>query len=154
MTPNSEGETQGEGWLGRYLRLGGAPMMVCAHAMGVWGHAPPEKNRCSEIASEAIFVLKFIFRLDAARIPALSVFWSATCHVTRQSVTGSPRQFTEGQILTKGGARASGTPSFTTYVMKSYSYILSMIKKHIMTVILACIGSTLWVRRLLTKSPS
>ena len=42
--------------------------------VGVWGHAPPEKNRCSEIASEAIFVLKFIFRLDAARIPALSVF--------------------------------------------------------------------------------
>jgi len=82
-------------------------MMVCAHATGVWGHAPPEKNRCSEIASEAIFVLKFIFRLDAARIPAPSVFWSATCHVTRQLVTGSSRQFegggTEGQILTKGG---------------------------------------------------
>ena len=27
------------------------------------------KIRCSEIASEAIFVLKFIFGLDAARIP-------------------------------------------------------------------------------------
>ena len=28
------------------------------------------KSRCSEIASEAIFVLKFMFVLDAARIPA------------------------------------------------------------------------------------
>ena len=40
-------------------------------------HAPPEKIfkiRCSEIASEAIFVLKFIFGLDAARIPGPSVF--------------------------------------------------------------------------------
>ena len=32
------------------------------------------KIRCSEIASEAIFVLKFIFGLDAARIPGLSAF--------------------------------------------------------------------------------
>ena len=32
------------------------------------------KIRCSEIASEATFVLKFIFGLDAARIPGLSVF--------------------------------------------------------------------------------
>ena len=31
------------------------------------------KIRCSEIASEAIFVLKFIFGLDAARIPGPSV---------------------------------------------------------------------------------
>ena len=46
------------------------------HIRGVWGHAPPEnflKNWCSEIASEAIFVLKFIFGLDAARILGLSV---------------------------------------------------------------------------------
>ena len=34
----------------------------------------PHKIRCSEIASEAILVLKFIFGLDAARIPGLSVF--------------------------------------------------------------------------------
>ena len=48
-----------------------------ARTRGVWGHAPPEKFfkiRCSEIASEAIFVLKSIFGLDAARIPAPSVF--------------------------------------------------------------------------------
>ena len=32
------------------------------------------KIRCSEIASEAIFVLKFIFGLDAARILGPSVF--------------------------------------------------------------------------------
>ena len=33
-----------------------------------------QSNRCSEIASEAIFVLKFIFGLDAARIPGPSDF--------------------------------------------------------------------------------
>ena len=47
------------------------------HTREVWGHAPPEKKikiKCSEITSEAIFVLKFIFRLDAARIPGLTVF--------------------------------------------------------------------------------
>ena len=46
------------------------------HARGVWGHAPPKKFlkiRCSEIASEAISVLKFIFGLDAARILGPSV---------------------------------------------------------------------------------
>ena len=48
-----------------------------AHTRGVWGHALPEKFvkiRCSKIASGAIFVLKFIFGLDAARIPGPSVF--------------------------------------------------------------------------------
>ena len=45
-----------------------------AHARGVWGHAPPEKIMCSEITSEVIFVLKFIFGLNAARIPGPSVF--------------------------------------------------------------------------------
>ena len=65
-----------------------------AHAWGVWGHAPPEKIfkiRCSGIASEAIFVLKFIFGLDAARILGPSVVGTplASRHVTRQSVTGS-----------------------------------------------------------------
>ena len=44
-----------------------------AHARGVWGHAPPGKILCSEIASEAIFVLKLIFGLDAARILSPSV---------------------------------------------------------------------------------
>ena len=46
------------------------------HTRGVWGHAPPEnflKIWCSEIASEVIFVLKFIFGLDAARILGPSV---------------------------------------------------------------------------------
>jgi len=46
------------------------------HARGVWGHAPPEnflKIWCSEIASEAIFVLKFILGLDAARVLGPSV---------------------------------------------------------------------------------
>ena len=49
---------------GRYLRLGGQGgwcVRKHAHARGVWGHAPPEnyfKIRCSEIASEAIFVPK------------------------------------------------------------------------------------------------
>ena len=53
----------------------------CVHkhacTRGVWGHAPPEfffLIRCSEIASEALFVLKFIFGLDAARILGPSVF--------------------------------------------------------------------------------
>ena len=32
------------------------------------------KIRCCEIASEAIFVLKFIFGLDAAGIPSLIAF--------------------------------------------------------------------------------
>ena len=45
---------------------------------------------CSEIASEAIFVFKFIFGLNAARILGPR---NAACHVTRQSVTGSPKQF-------------------------------------------------------------
>ena len=43
------------------------------HALGGLGACSPRKKfkiRCSEIASEAIFVLKFIFGLDAARIPA------------------------------------------------------------------------------------
>ena len=47
-----------------------------AHASEIWGHAPPEnffKIRCSEIASEAIFVLKFIIGVDAARILGPSV---------------------------------------------------------------------------------
>ena len=47
-----------------------------AHVRGVWGHGPPEKFfkiRCSEIASEAIFVLKFMFGLYAARILGPSV---------------------------------------------------------------------------------
>ena len=52
-------------------------MRAYACTREVWGHAPPEiffKIRCSEIASEVIFVLKFIFGLDAARIPGPSVF--------------------------------------------------------------------------------
>ena len=50
---------------GRYLRLGGQRVwcvLTHAHARGVWGHAPPEfffLIRCSEIASEAIFVPKY-----------------------------------------------------------------------------------------------
>ena len=50
---------------------------VSVHALGGCGGMLPQKNfkiRCSEIASEAIFVLKFIFELDAARIPGPSVF--------------------------------------------------------------------------------
>ena len=51
---------------GRYLRLGGGGqrgwcVRKHAHARRVWEHAPPEiyfKIRCSEIASEAIFVPK------------------------------------------------------------------------------------------------
>ena len=52
-------------------------MCISTHTLGGLGHAPPEKFfkiRCSEIASEAIFVLKFIFGLDAARIPDPSIF--------------------------------------------------------------------------------
>ena len=46
---------------------------VSTHALGGSGGMVPQKifkTRCSEIASEAIFVLKFMFVLDAARIPA------------------------------------------------------------------------------------
>ena len=73
---------------GRYLRLGGGaptidntvrPYYLCTdggacvsmHTLGgSWGMLPQKffKIRCSEIASKAIFVLKFIFGLDAARI--------------------------------------------------------------------------------------
>ena len=68
----------------RYLRLGGggAPTVdntvrpyylctdsgVCASTHMLMHMLIFFKIRCSEIASEAIFVLKFIFGLDAARI--------------------------------------------------------------------------------------
>ena len=47
---------------------------VSTHTLGGFGACSPRKSRCSEIASEAIFVLKFIFGLDAARILGPSVF--------------------------------------------------------------------------------
>ena len=47
---------------------------VSTHALGESGGMLPQKIRCSEIASEAIFVLKYIFGLDAATIPGPSVF--------------------------------------------------------------------------------
>ena len=54
---------------GRYLRLGGGGggeggtndgACISTHTLGVWRHDPPKffKTRCSEITSEAIFVLK------------------------------------------------------------------------------------------------
>ena len=49
---------------------------VSTHTLGGSGACSPRKNVkiwCSEIASEAIFVLKFIFGLDAARILGPSV---------------------------------------------------------------------------------
>ena len=53
----------------RYLRLGdiNAGAYVSMHILGGSGGMLPRKIRCSEIVSEAIFVLKFIFGLDAAR---------------------------------------------------------------------------------------
>ena len=62
---------------GRCLRLGGTNDGACVsmHMLGGSGSMLPQKKfRCSEIASAAIFVLKFIFGLDAARIPGPSVF--------------------------------------------------------------------------------
>ena len=50
---------------------------VSTHALGESGGMLPQKSfkiRCSEIASEAIFLLKFIFGLDAVRIPGPSDF--------------------------------------------------------------------------------
>ena len=50
---------------------------ISTHAVGGSGGMLPQKNfkiRCSEIASGAIFVLKFIFGLDATRIPDPGVF--------------------------------------------------------------------------------
>ena len=46
------------------------------HTRGVWGHAPPEKflKLGALRLLLSIFVLKFIFGLDAARIPGPSVF--------------------------------------------------------------------------------
>ena len=44
-------------------------MRKYAHTRGVCSPRKKFKIRCSEIASEAIFVLKFIFGLNAARIP-------------------------------------------------------------------------------------
>ena len=89
----------------------------------------PQKILCSEIASEAIFVLKFIFGLDAARIPGPSVFgallamfrdrWAITARVPamRYGQKGHrPGQFegggTKRQILTKGGHVALVPPQF------------------------------------------
>ena len=62
----------------RYLRLGDTNDGACVstHELGRSGGMLPRKIykiRCSEIASEAIFVLKFIFGLDATRIPGPSV---------------------------------------------------------------------------------
>ena len=56
--------------------LGGTDDGACVsmHALGESGGMLPQKIRCSEIASEAIFVLKFIFGLNAAGIPGPSVF--------------------------------------------------------------------------------
>ena len=48
---------------------------VSTHMLGgSQGMLPPIKISCSEIASEAVFVLKFIFGLNAARIPGPCVF--------------------------------------------------------------------------------
>ena len=41
---------------------------ISTQALGGSGACSPRKSRCSDIASEAIFVLKLIFGLDAARI--------------------------------------------------------------------------------------
>ena len=57
--------------------------------MGACSPRKKFKIRCSEIASEAIFVLKFIFGLDAARILGPSVVGAPLAMFTRQSVTGS-----------------------------------------------------------------
>ena len=49
---------------------------VCASMhmlVGLRGYSPRIKIRCSEITSEAIFVLKFIFGFDAARILCVRV---------------------------------------------------------------------------------
>ena len=69
---------------GRYLRLGGGTddgACVSTNALGRSGDMLLQKIRCSEIASEAIFVFKFIFGLDAAGILGPCVFWSAARHV-------------------------------------------------------------------------
>ena len=55
----------------------GTDVGACTHVLGASRGMLPQKIfkiRCSEIASEAIFVLKFIFGLNAARIPGPSVF--------------------------------------------------------------------------------
>ena len=66
----------------RYFEVGGegtddgACVSTYMLYRGVWGMLPPKffyQIRCSEIAFEAVFVLKFIFGLDAARIPGPSV---------------------------------------------------------------------------------
>ena len=61
---------------GRYLRLGDTDDGACVsmHELRGSGDMLPRKIWCSEIASEAIFVLKFIFGLNAARIPGPSIF--------------------------------------------------------------------------------
>ena len=67
----------GRGHQGHVPSLGkGLPFNAPPSNCLVWC-APPEKLLklgCSEMASEAIFVLKFIFGLDATRIPGPSVF--------------------------------------------------------------------------------
>ena len=65
----------------RYFEVGGEGTddgaCVSTYMLGGSGAcSPPQiffQIRCSEIAFEAVFVLKFIFGLDAARIPGLSV---------------------------------------------------------------------------------
>ena len=61
----------------KVLKIGGVGGHACVstHVLGKSGCMVPQfKIRCSEIASEVIFVLKFIFGLDATRIPGLSAF--------------------------------------------------------------------------------
>ena len=92
----------------KVLEFGGAPTIdntvrpyylctdggacISMHTLGWSGDMLPQKIffkiRCSEIVSEAIFVLKFIFGLDAARILDPSVV-GAPLAMTWQSVTGS-----------------------------------------------------------------
>ena len=64
---------------------------------GVWWHAPQEifKIRCSEIASEVILVLKFIFGLDAA-------FGAPLASLVVPDSLKRGGGCTNGQILTKG----------------------------------------------------
>ena len=98
-------------------------MKIASFDSLVWGSLRLAPIRCSEIASEAIFVLKFIFGLDAAGIPSPSAFgaplamfrdrWAITGRVpaTRYGQKGHrTRQFEGGALKGKSLPRGGTCP--------------------------------------------
>ena len=130
-------------------RLGGHRWW-CVLMLGRSGGMLPRKSR--EIASEAIFVLKFIFGLNATRIPGPSVFgapltmfrdcWAITAlgpatgcglkGVKKVTTPDSLKGDTKGQILTKPPPTSAAyvKPIYdnmrTNYFTRTFNFRVSM----------------------------